>query len=418
MKVVVVHNRYRSSSPSGEDRVVDQEHEALADAGHEVLRFERRSDDIAGLSLTKKALVPPGMLWSPGPARELEGWLSASRPDIVHIHNIFPLLSPSVLLACWRSRIPTVITFHNFSLVCPKGTLFRDGSVCRACVGRRLPAPALAHGCYQHSPVTTIPRALSTAAHRGLWQNVPSAYIFISEAQRRELEPAALPVGRSFVKPNLVPSVPTVRRSEHLIVFVGRLTEEKGLRVLMNAWDRYTAGRPHPRLRLAIAGTGPLEDEIRGWAAPRRSVDALGLLDRSACNELVARATAVVVPSEWPEPFGLVVAEAMAAGVPPIATAHGAFAELISDGRNGLLYPPGDAAALSRILGGIEDDPGALASLGQAAYRAYEKRFAPRQNVAELEQIYRYAISHPRWAESNEWEASDITGVPEVPDGQ
>lgn len=418
MKIVVVHNRYRSSSPSGEDRVVDLEHEALVAAGHEVLRFERRSDDIAGLSLVRKALVPPGMLWSPGPARELEGVLKAYRPDLVHIHNLFPLLSPSLLLACRRSRVPTVVTFHNFTLVCPAGTLFRDGSVCRACVGRRFPIPALAHGCYQNSAVTTVPRALSIATHRKLWRTVPSAYIFISEAQRLELEPAGLPFYRSFVKPNLVPPVRPAHRSEELIVFVGRLTEEKGLRVLMDAWNRHTAGRPNPKLRLAIAGTGPLEPEIRSWATQHGSVDVLGLLDRSACTELMTRAAAIVAPSEWPEPFGMVVAEAMASAVPPIATAHAAFKEMITDGYNGLLYPPGDADALSRILGSVENDPRHLTWLGPAAYDTYLKRFAPRQNVSELERIYRYAISHPRGEEPDEPEETGIPGAPEVPDGQ
>ena len=401
MKVVVVHNRYRSTSPSGEDRVVDQEQSALEAAGHQVVRFERRSDDIAALGSVRKAMVAANVVWNPGPARDLEALLTTDRPDVVHIHNVFPLLSPSVLLACQRSGVPSVVTLHNFNLVCAAGNLYREGAICRACVGRHFPAPGVAHGCYRGSSLSTIPRAVSIAAHRNLWQSAPSAYIFLSEAQRRELLPAGLPPSRSFVKPNLVQPARRRQAKAEAIVYLGRLTEEKGLRVLMDGWRRYGEATPDPRLRLVIAGTGPMESEIRDWARELSSVDLVGLLDRAACGDLVANAAAVVVPSVWPEPFGLVVAEAMAAGVPPIATAHGAFPELIADGRDGILFPPGDPGALGRVLRRIDADPGWTETLGQAAYDTYVRRFAPPGNVAELERIYRYAVLHPGSAAVN-----------------
>ena len=150
-------------------------------------------------------------------------------------------------------------------------------------------------------------------------------------------------------------------------------------------------------LRLAIAGSGPLDEEVRAWAASRPSVDVLGLLTRDECTALVRRARALVAPSEWPEPFGLVVAEAMAAGVPPVASAHGSFVEIITDGVDGMLYPPGDVGALARHLQGIESSPNRLLELGEAAKQTYEKRFTAAQNVAELEAIYRFAIDNPRW---------------------
>jgi len=393
---MVVHNRYRSSSPSGEDRVVDQERAALEEAGHEVQGFERRSDDIASFPPLRKALVPAAVVWSSSPARDLEAVLATYRPDVVHIHNVFPLLSPSVLLACQRSGIPSVVTVHNFNLVCAAGNLFREGAICRDCVGRLVPTPGVAHGCYRDSSWSTVPRALSIVAHRKRWQTAPSAYIFLSEAQRLELEPAGLPVCRSFVKPNLVPPVRRRQTNEGLVVYLGRLAEEKGLRVLMDGWSSYTDAIPDGKLRLVIAGTGPLETPIRRWASSRPAVDVVGLLERSTCADLVARAAAVVVPSEWPEPFGLVVAEAMAAGVPPIATSHGAFRELITHGKDGILYPPSDPEALGRVLQRLDQNPGWTVELGHAAYDTYLRRFAPPGNIGELERIYRYAVSHPR----------------------
>ena len=244
--------------------------------------------------------------------------------------------------------------------------------------------------------------AVANVAHRRIWRSIPSAYVFISEAQRRELEPAGFPPSRSFVKPNLVPAVaPRTRTtSQDLVAYLGRLTEAKGLRVLMRAWDLYQGPRTLPGLRLAIAGTGPLEDEIRAWAHSRPSVSVLGLLDRQECTDLVRQARSVVVPSEWPEAFGLVIGETMAAGVTPVATAHGAFPELITDGVDGLLYPPGDIGALARLLQRIEASPEWTDELGAAAHESYQRRLEPSKNIAELERIYRFAIEHPRWLDS------------------
>ena len=397
MKILVAHNRRRSSSPGGEDRVVDQEHEALVDAGHDVRRFEYFSDAIADFPLRRKALVPLQLLWNRRAARDLGAAIEAFQPDVVHVQNVFPLLSPSVLQSCQRHRKPCVVTFHNYRQICSNGSFFRTGFVCRDCVGRRLPTPAVRHGCYRDSAGATLPIAVATVAHRQLWRSAPSAYVFISDAERLELESLKFPPSRCFVKPNFTMPVAPKDATDELVVYLGQLSVPKGLRVLMQAWDAYSATRPAPGLRLAIAGSGPLDEEVRAWAASRPSVDVLGLLTRDECTALVRRARALVAPSEWPEPFGLVVAEAMAAGVPPVASAHGSFVEMITDGVDGMLYPPGDVGALARHLQGIESSPNRLLELGKAAKKTYEKRFTAAKNVAELEAIYRFAIDNPRW---------------------
>jgi glycosyltransferase involved in cell wall biosynthesis len=400
MRVLVVHNRFRSENPSGEDRVVDQEHGALSRAGHEVTRFERHSDDIAAYSAYQKARVPAQMLWSVNAASELAGVVRVSRPDVVHVHSVFPLISPSVLRTCQSLRVPTVITVHAYDLVCCGGSLFRTGVECRECLGRRLPLPGVKHGCYRKSRVATLPVAAAMVAHRRIWRNVPDAYIFLSHAQHHELLSLGLPPGRCFVKANF--TAPTRRRENsqhHLVLYLGRLDEGKGVRVLMRAWDRYMAMPGRRALRLAIAGSGPLDREVRAWAHHRRSVEMHGLVARDRCTELLARAAAAVVPSEWPEPFGLVAIEAMAAGVPPIATTQGALPELITDQVDGLLYPPGDEASLATLLQRIQDAPEWCTKLGVAAIETYERRFTQAVNLPQLEDIYRFAIGHPRWLE-------------------
>jgi len=394
MKVLVVHNRYRSSSPSGEDQVVDREASALASIGFDIRRFERFSDEIPALPLRDKLLVPVRTVWSTPTVRQLAGAIEEFQPDIVHVHNVYPLLSPSVLEAC-RLEVPVVVTLHNYRPLCPTGTLFRSGVPCTDCVGR-LPIAAIAHGCYRGSRLASTTIALASMVQRRWWKKVPSAYVFLSEAHRKAFADLCWPDERCFVKGNSV-QVASGTRSvrEPMVVYVGRLDEVKGIRFLMDAWDHSAFGRARRAVRLVIAGSGPLEPVVREWADRHEEVDVVGLISPEACRSLMSRARAVVVPSIWDEPFGLVVAEAMAAGAPPIAPRHGAFPELIQDGVDGVLFSSGDVGDLAAQLTRLVDQPGWFDDLGRAAVRTHAERFSPEGNVGELISIYRFAIEHP-----------------------
>ncbi|HEX4256058.1 MAG TPA: glycosyltransferase [Streptosporangiaceae bacterium] len=401
MKILLVHNRYRSVAPSGENRVVDREGAALAARGHEVIRFQRFSDDIEGWSKAKKATLPAQAVWSRESHRDLAAILAAERPDVVHLHNTFPLLSPAVLHACRDAGIPVVATIHNYKLACANGEFFRDGAVCHDCAGH-LPARGVEHGCYRGSRVATVPVALATTVHRRAWRSLVSAYIFISASQRDLLRPVGLPAERSFVRHNLIPphDRPQQERTA-TVVYAGRLDRAKGVRLLMAGWDNYlsrsapSGAAPGPPLRLVIAGAGPLQGEVAAWASTRPSVELAGQLGSDQCAELIAGARAVVLPSEWEETFGLVAVEAMAAGTAPIATGHGSFTELITPGVDGVLFPPGDAAALGLALADAQQHPEQYETYGDHARKSYEQRFDPEQNLEQLIGIYRYAITHP-----------------------
>ena len=396
MKVLLVHNRYRSGSPSGENRVVDQEAAALANAGHDVERFERCSDDIAARSVAARALVPAQVLWSDEARRSLTRVLRRSRPEVVHVHNTFPLLSASVLYACRAEKVPVVTTLHNYRLVCASGILFRDGAVCHDCVGRD-PLPAVRHRCYRGSTLATLPVAAELVAHRRAWRTMVSAYVLLSQAQRDIVASDGLPPERLFVKANFAPPVtvaPAPR--EDIVVYAGRLSPQKGVDLLMEAWDRYVDdGAGRCRLRLVVAGTGPLEGRVETWAATRPSVEWVGMLSHHECTALLSRSRAAVVPSAWEEPFGLVAVEAMAAGVPPVAPAHGSFGELISHGADGTLFEPGSATALADVLRDVDEHPEVYEALGRAAQRTYQERFTPEANLEQLLRIYRFAVDHP-----------------------
>lgn len=393
MHVLVVHNRYVSAQPSGENKVVDQEVELLRAAGHQVELFERRSDDIADRSLLGKAALPFLVPWNPAVRTELAARLRAERPDVVHVHNVFPLLSPAVLAACADAGVPAVATLHNYTQVCPPGTLQRDGRPCTECVGSAAPLPAVRHGCYRDSRLATVPLAVSLSVNRRRWWSGVERFLCISAAQRDVLVRAGMPAERLVVKHNFVPD-PDDRRSgagEH-VLYLGRLAEAKGVRLLMTAWDELAAaggvGVP-----LVIAGTGPLEQEVTAWAAGRDDVRYVGLYDTAECRKAVARSVAVVAPSTWLEAFGLVVVEAMAAGVPVVAAGHGAFVELVEDGVTGLLHRPGEPGSLASCIRRIAAGPDRNREMGRAARRRYELGFSPAVGLERLVEEYRTAIA-------------------------
>jgi glycosyltransferase involved in cell wall biosynthesis len=394
MRIVAVHSRYRSAVPSGENRVVDEEVAALRELGHEAELFERRSDDIEGWSTARKAALPATVVWNGRVRRDLRDLLQARRPDIVHIHNTFPLLSASVLYACRDAGVPVVASLHNYLLACASGGFFRDGKVCHECMDGP-PTGAIRHGCYRGSRAATAPVALAAIAHRRAWQTMVSAYICVSAAQR-ELLRKHLPSDRVFIRHNMIPqrSVRQVARRAD-VVYAGRLDVAKGTPVLMAGWDRYLSEHEYPGLRLVIAGSGSLENSVRSWAASRPSVHVVGHLDPDACAKAMAAARAVVLPSICEETFGLAVVEAMAQGVAPMAAARGAFPELITDGVNGILFQSDDPAALAAAFGLAEANDKMFEEYGAQARKTYEQCFNPADSMAKLLTIYRYAIENP-----------------------
>ena len=402
MKILVVHNRYRSSAPSGENRVVDTERDALTARGHEVIRFERDSDEIEQWPALRKTALPARVVWSQEDYRDLRGAISAHHPDVVHMHNTFPLLSPAVLYACRASRTPVVITLHNYRLICASGNFFRHGAICRDCATG--PAiQAVIHGCYKNSRLATATVVLANTAHRQAWRTMVSAYMFISTSQRDLLTGLDLAPERVFIRHNLIPAQPNPpavhprpRPAPPTVIYAGRLDEAKGIRLLMDAWDRYLSSPGHhPALTLTITGTGTLQPEVAAWAATRPSVTLTGHADPPTCATLMAGARAVILPSAWAEPFGLVAVEAMALGVPPIAAAHGAFTELITPGVDGILFPPGDPCALATTITDIDTNPRRYHGYGNQARDTYAKRFNPDRNIDQLLDIYNYAIANP-----------------------
>lgn len=394
MRILLVHSRYRSAAPSGENIVVDAEAALLTQAGHDVAVWQRHSDDIATWPIARKALLPALSIRNPEARRALRARLRAERPDVVHLHNTFPMLSPSVLAACAEEGVPVVATLHNYKLLCASGDFFRDGAPCHDCAGGDV-RPGVAHGCYRGSRLATVPIATGLLANRDAWRRLVSAYVFVSESQRDLMAGLDLPADRVFVKHNFVDPRPVHERRAHRVTYLGRLDAAKGVPVLVRAWDRFRAERPSSTLRLAIAGDGVLGAQVAQWATGHDSVDLHPHLTRAQAATLVSESLAAVVPSAWEETFGLVAVEAMAAGVAPIVPDRGSFPQLVEDGTHGRHFRSGDATDLARALTEVDTAPERFLALGGQARGAYERRFHPVPNLEDLLAIYRFALSHP-----------------------
>jgi glycosyltransferase involved in cell wall biosynthesis len=378
MKILLAHNAYQQRG--GEDAVVDSEVALLRQHGHEVRLLQRHNDEVA---LMGRAALAAQTLWSRRTGRELQALFGGWLPDVVHVHNSFPLLSPSLYWACARAGVPVVQTLHNFRLACPQAMFLREGRVCEDCLGR-LPLPAVRHACYRGSRAQTAVLVGMLTLHRalGTWQNKVTAYIALNEFCKRKFVQMGLPERRIVVKPNFVDAPALKHGARSGLLFVGRLSEEKGVRSLLAAAARLPAGQ-----RVRVAGSGPLADLLQG--AP--GIEILGALSPAQVAYEMGRAAALVLPSIWYENFPRTLVEAFSAGLPVIASRIGALAELVTEGETGLLFEPGDAAALADRMRWALDHAPQIAVMGARARDVYEAQFAPERNLQMLLAIYQQA---------------------------
>jgi glycosyltransferase involved in cell wall biosynthesis len=383
----MLHNRYRTGQPSGENTVVAQTADLLRNSGHEIDLYARNSDDIADLSRKDRALLPFRSVWSFSAERDLTQLLQANRPDVVHVHNTFPLFSASVLRAAYRLDLPVVATLHNFRLLCANAVLQRDGRPCESCVGK-LPLAAVRHGCYRDSRVQTLPLATSIGVHNTLhtWQRYVDTFVVPSGFVRDRYVAAGFDAGRFVVKPHAVPHEGAIRSGPgEAVVFLGRLSEDKGFADLLQAWDASLG-------RLVVVGDGPLRQAAEARARTDTSIQVLGQLPWADGMDVLRSARVAVVPARSYESFGLVVVEAFAHGVPVVASRLGALAELVDDGQTGALTEPGDPEGLRKAIGALREPMTSIAC-GERAREVYLQRFTPERDVVATERIYSDAIA-------------------------
>jgi glycosyltransferase involved in cell wall biosynthesis len=385
MRILVIHNRYQIRG--GEDECYEAEVSLLREKGHEVEVYEANNDRVAELG---KLRLAADTVWSKEAYQAVEHQLQKQRPDVVHVQNFFPLISPSVYYAAKSQGVPVVQTLHNYRLLCPNALFFRDGKVCEDCLGQIIPYPGVMHGCYRENKVATAGVATMLSVHRAMntWNTTVNSYITLTEFARQKFIAGGIPAEKIVVKPNFVrPEPEPGNGSGGYALFVGRLSVEKGLDTLLAAWEHLDNQIP-----LKIVGDGPLADQVVAATKRLPLIEWLGRKPMAQVHELMGEAKFLIFPSKWYETFGRVAIEAFAKGTPVIAANIGAIAELVDSGRTGLHFCPGDATDLADKVKWVLANPEKLAQMRLQARSEFEAKYTADKNYQKLMEIYTFGV--------------------------
>lgn len=378
-RVLIIHNGYQQRG--GEDSVVDVEIELLRSRGHTVETYLKHNDDIAQMS---KIEIVATTHWSTRTTAEITRFMDEFRPDVIHVHNTFPLISPSLYWAAAKCAVPVIQTLHNFRMHCPQAMYLRDAKVCEDCMGK-IPWRSVLHGCYRGSRVQSAVLTSMITLHRafGTWNNKVTRYIALNEFCRNKFIEGGLPPERVVIKPNFVDFPAPEACTRRGFLFVGRLSTEKGIDVLVRAFAALDGAT------LRVAGTGPEAHLLAGVPG----LTPLGGLSGDNIRLEMAGASALILPSIWYENFPRTLVEAFGCGLPVIASRIGALAELVTDGVTGLLFEPGNAQDLAQKMRWAQEHPDEMATMGRNARSQYEAEFTAERNYQQLMAIYQDAIA-------------------------
>ncbi|MEM9411915.1 MAG: glycosyltransferase family 4 protein [Planctomycetota bacterium] len=385
MKVIVCHNFY--AFPGGEDQVYRDETWLLEQHGHEVIRFEKRNAEIDRMN---KFDVARSTIWNPQTHNELTSLVEKVQPNLIHFHNTFPLISSSGLSAAKLRSVPVVQTLHNFRAICPGATLYRKSKICDRCIGKKFPWPSVMHGCYRKSRLMSGILSMGNAANflRGTWRKDVDQFIALTRHSRDIFIRGGIDENKISVKPNFVQSDPGLKKSDGKgAIFVGRLSPEKGLDVLLEAWMQH-----NPNTELTIVGDGPLRDKVNSASISCSQISYRGQLPFGEVLQKIRESSMLIMPSVWFETFGRTTIEAFATGTPVIASKLGAMQELVTHGVTGLHFEPGCAKDLVDKVHLLASSDELRKKIGDRARIEYEKKYSPEKNYDLLMSIYERAI--------------------------
>ena len=384
-RILVSHNYYQQ--PGGEDEVFAAEVELLRSHGHSVLEYTEHNRDVDGMSVLR---VAARSVWSETSKNRVRDLLATAKTDIAHFHNVFPLISPAAYWACSDAGVPVVQTLHNYRLLCPAATFFRDGKICKDCLGKKVTWPGVLHGCYKGSRTASAAVTAMLGTHRLLptWTEKVSVYVALTESARDTFIAGGLPAERIMVKPNFIdPDPGVIEGDDGYAIFVGRLSAEKGVQGLLRAWERLE-GVP-----LKIVGDGPLVHEAREAASSERmsDIEILGWRPREEVLRLMQRARCLISLQEWPDTFGLAEMEALACGIPIITWGLGETARIVERERAGLICTPGDTDDLTRQIRIAMENPQHMSTLGRNGRKTYKRLYTREASYKRLIEVYEAA---------------------------
>jgi glycosyltransferase involved in cell wall biosynthesis len=385
--ILSIYNRYLTRG--GEDEVFEAELDMLLRHGWNVVPVTESTRAPEGLTGTLR--LGTAALWSRRWRARVEELVTRYGARIVHIHNFFPMMSPSVYYAARAGGAAVIQTLHNYRMACPNALCYRDDHACQDCVGRSVPWPGVLHRCYRESRIQSAGVAAMLSMHRALrtWSRQVDLYIALTDFSRRLFADAGLPASRIVVKPNFVHPDPGRKEEQgEYCLFVGRLASQKGIATMIRAW-KDVRGIP---LKIVGDPTNPSEAAKLATLGDTRGVEFLGRVPRDQVFSLLRGARLLIFPSEWYEGFPLTIAEAFACGVPVVTSRLGAMAEIVESGRTGLHFEAGNAAELSSRVAWAWANPQELERMGREARSEYEQKYTSEVNYRLLIDIYNRAL--------------------------
>ena len=391
MKVLLIHNQYKQSG--GEDAVFKSETDLLVNYGHQVDNLVYDNSVIETLS--DKIISGLKVIYNSDTAHDLSLKIRDFKPDVIHVHNFLPLVSPSIFFVAKKWKIPVVLTLHNYRLICPSATLFCNGEIYEKSINSVFPIDAIWKGVYRNSRIQTAAVAVMTAVHNilGTWRNHVSCYISLTQFAKEKILNSTLniPEDKFIVKPNFaVDWGHGIEKRENYFLFIGRLTEEKGIRTVLNA------AKSH-KFKLMIIGDGPLKKLVEDAAIETPTISYLGYQSKWNVVSYLKKCKALIFPSIWYEGFPLTIVEAFSTGAPVIASDLGSMSEIIQHEVNGLHFKPGDERDLiSKVIQITESDELAK-RLSDHARMSYTRLYTPEQNYAQLVGVYEKVLQQQEY---------------------
>jgi len=380
MNILILHNSYLIKG--GEDESTKNEINILRQNGHNVITYIVDNKDLTGLKSISLAL---STIWSVKSYRIVKKLIKENKIEIMHVQNFHPVLSPSVYYAAKSLGVPVIQSIRNYRIICPSALLFRENDLCYKCVGKSIPYHGLVYRCYRKSFAASAVVVVMLAIHNYLntWNRKVDIYLSVSEFVKQVMVEGGIENEKILVKPNFLLTESVIKEEhEHYFVFVGRLTLEKGIKTLCNAWKILGTDIP-----LKVIGEGVEEVEVFKLKSEGYQVELLGKLPNKATLDIISKAKAVIVPSLWNEPFGRVVIEAYAFGIPVIASNIGGMSELVENNKTGLLFEASNSVDLANKITQLINCSNFL-EIKRNAYKKYVESFSAEKNYSFLIETY------------------------------
>ena len=391
-KILVIHNYYQISG--GEDTVVANEKKLLEDHGHEIILYSRNNSELKEMSKIQKLALPIITVFNPRTYREVRKVIKSENVDIVHVHNTLNLVSPAVYYAALSCGVPVVQTIHNFRLLCPGATFYRDGHICEDCVEHGLGC-AVKYSCYRGSSWQTLACVINTKIHRmtGIYGKIN--YIALTEFNREKLLTLKqIKSERVFIKPNFVISdidCTFIEKRKSRYIYVGRIDKLKGIDILLKAWKQLD----RKDLQLLICGTGPMEEWCREFIKENRlsNVEMLGFVLNTEAKKLIRNSEALILPTQCYEGFPMTILEAFSVGTSVICSDLGNAGSVVDEGLTGWKFRADSPEAL---INAIEKNESRDEGMSSRIMKEYKEKYSMDANYLKLKEIYDLVVTSKR----------------------